>query len=458
MPFSGLLFCRCFLLVVAPFVLALFSQSAHAAGVTFVSCQGPGTYANGQFAPVAASCPGGTFATIGDAGIAFRAPLVAWANSGDWGSACNGKNTIYQPTYDGQNISVRATLCHSPQGIAVYFDRYYGATVTGGTAPAQAGCPAPGTVGDNIQEGGLSSPDLGTKQFCEPTSASNTQAAGCLIEVKFDMAFGLDRTADGAIIWGRNGSSKYTGATCTPGSGGVGPVSSTPNTGTTTAAPAPCPKGYYYGQVNGVDKCIAPDPGVTVTKSTSGTNTTTTSNPSTGTQTTAITAETTCTGETCTTITSTTIITQAPGGGTSSSTTSSSTSEGKGDFCTKKPKDVACVGGGGDEGTAADSALPGQPSLYEKKYPDGLSGVWAEKKEQLTSSPLLALAGSLMPTIAPTGTCPSWMIDLSFGTVGPVVLDFGQHDFAPPCSIWPLAASIVIVSALLLARALIFGG
>lgn len=466
MPFSAFLvlwlLSRAKVLVplVVTLALSALSQASHAAGYTFVNCQGPGTYANGQFAPVAASCPGGTFASIADAGTAFRSPLVAWANSGDWGAACNGKNTIYPPTFDGLNLSVRATLCHSPQGIAVYFDRYYGASLSGdGGVPPQTACPAAGSSAGAYQEGGLSAPTLGDATYCRDMwgSGSSNPQAFCAIKVHYELAF-VQSGSGTSTVWGRNGTGTYTGATCTQGDGGLSPARSVPNTSTNTASSAPCPKGYYYGQVNGVDKCVAPDPGLTVTKSSSGTSTTTTSSPSTGTQTTAITAETTCQGDTCTTVTSTTVITVAAGGGTTSSTTSSTTSEGKGDFCSKKPNDVACLGTGGDEGTAADSALPGQPSLYTKVYPDGLSGVWAEKKAQLTSSPLLSLAGSLMPTIAPTGTCPSWLIDLNFGVVGPVVLDFGLRDVSPPCSIWPLAASIVIVSALLLARALIFGG
>jgi len=102
---------------------------------------------------------------------------------------------------------------------------------------------------------------------------------------------------------------------------------------------------------------------------------------------------------------------------------------------------------------ATDSPLPDVPTLYTKKYPDGLEGVWQQKKDQLKNSPLLQLTNSLMPSIGTGGTCPSFMIPLDVG-----IRDFGVHDVAPPCYVWDWAKVIVIVSALLLARALIFGG
>lgn len=102
---------------------------------------------------------------------------------------------------------------------------------------------------------------------------------------------------------------------------------------------------------------------------------------------------------------------------------------------------------------ATDTPLPDVPALYTKKYPDGLEGVWQQKKDQLKNSPLLQLTNSLMPSIGTGGTCPSFMIPLDVG-----IRDFGVHDVAPPCYVWDWAKVIVIVSALLLARALIFGG
>ena len=106
-----------------------------------------------------------------------------------------------------------------------------------------------------------------------------------------------------------------------------------------------------------------------------------------------------------------------------------------------------------DYGTANDTVLPNQPKLYTPKYPNGLVDVWANKKAEMMASPLSRLVGSLMPSVVSGGACPSWMLSLNFG-----FKDFGSHDVAPPCWVWDFGKIIVILSALLLARALIFGG
>lgn len=100
-----------------------------------------------------------------------------------------------------------------------------------------------------------------------------------------------------------------------------------------------------------------------------------------------------------------------------------------------------------------DTALPAVPSLYEPKYPDGLVGVWNSKKAQLDAAPLVAQVGDLMPDVGTVGTCPVWTMPLDFG-----FFNAGVLDFSIPCWIWDFARVIVIVSALILARALVFGG
>jgi hypothetical protein len=103
--------------------------------------------------------------------------------------------------------------------------------------------------------------------------------------------------------------------------------------------------------------------------------------------------------------------------------------------------------------TFSDTALPPLPKLYEPKYPDGLVGVWNSKKAQLDSAPLVALVGDLMPNIGSGGTCPVWTMPLDFG-----FFNAGVLDFSVPCFIWDFAKVVIIVSALLLARRLVFGG
>lgn len=101
-----------------------------------------------------------------------------------------------------------------------------------------------------------------------------------------------------------------------------------------------------------------------------------------------------------------------------------------------------------------DTALPEVPKLYERKYPEGLVGVWREQKAALTATPVANLMGKLMPSVGTGGSCPAWNLDFGFA----VWADFGVRDVAPPCYVWDWGRLIILVSALLLARALIFGG
>lgn len=101
-----------------------------------------------------------------------------------------------------------------------------------------------------------------------------------------------------------------------------------------------------------------------------------------------------------------------------------------------------------------DTPLPPVPDLYTRKYPQGMEGIYDEYKDQLKNTSLVQLAKQLMPNIGDGGTCPTWPINLNFATWAP----YGVHDVAPPCWIWDVAKAILILSALLLARALIFGG
>jgi hypothetical protein len=149
--------------------------------------------------------------------------------------------------------------------------------------------------------------------------------------------------------------------------------------------------------------------------------------------------------------TSTTINNTTNNGNTVTTTTTTTTNEPtpqETDFCKLHPQSIVC-----ESGSPSDVELPEVPKLYEPKYPDGMKGVWDQKKDQMHNTPLLQLAGQLMPQTGDSGTCPSWVIPLDFGFV-----DFGSGDVSPPCWLWPILKAIVIVCALLLARALVFGG
>lgn len=109
----------------------------------------------------------------------------------------------------------------------------------------------------------------------------------------------------------------------------------------------------------------------------------------------------------------------------------------------------------GPEAPAIDSALPDQPKLYTKKYPDGMTGVWRDQRASMANSPLFTLPRLLMPSsIGSSGACPVMNVNLTFSQWA----NFGTKDVAPPCYVWDWAKAICIVGACLLARRLIFGG
>jgi hypothetical protein len=101
-----------------------------------------------------------------------------------------------------------------------------------------------------------------------------------------------------------------------------------------------------------------------------------------------------------------------------------------------------------------DSPLPPVPDLYVRKYPNGMEGIYDQYKDQLKNTSLVQLATQLMPNVGSSGQCPSWPMNFNLATWAA----YGVHDVAPPCWIWSVAKAILILSALLLARALIFGG
>ena len=110
--------------------------------------------------------------------------------------------------------------------------------------------------------------------------------------------------------------------------------------------------------------------------------------------------------------------------------------------------------GSDPEEAPTDTPMPPIPKLYERKYPNGMEGIWDDYGAQIKQTSLFSLAGKLMPSISDGGVCPTWPLNLDLADWAA----YGTHDVAPPCWIWDVAKAILIFSALLLARALIFGG
>lgn len=102
--------------------------------------------------------------------------------------------------------------------------------------------------------------------------------------------------------------------------------------------------------------------------------------------------------------------------------------------------------------------MPDQPTLYKPKYPNGPKSVWDGKIQDIKKAPVFNLVNDLMPRVNDGGSCPSFMLDLDFGSGTGSIGSFGSYDIAPPCWLWAVLRAITILSAFLLARRLIFGG
>lgn len=104
--------------------------------------------------------------------------------------------------------------------------------------------------------------------------------------------------------------------------------------------------------------------------------------------------------------------------------------------------------------TVVDPELPPIPELYERKYPEGMVGVWNDKREGLEQSPFFQMIGKLAPSNLGDGGCPSWSLPLSLEGWAP----YGSHTLQAPCWVWTALRSLMIIGALFVARRLIFGG
>lgn len=100
----------------------------------------------------------------------------------------------------------------------------------------------------------------------------------------------------------------------------------------------------------------------------------------------------------------------------------------------------------------SDSPMPDVPSFYTQKYPDGLSGVWNDAKSGFEQSDFMTFLHSFVPSFS--GTCPTWSMSFSIGRM----VSLGSHEFANLCYVFDFIKVIMLLGAVFLSRALIFGG
>lgn len=224
-------------------------------------------------------------------------------------------------------------------------------------------------------------------------------------------------------------------------------------------------KDGYRGEVNGKDVCIEAWTGETqgvdfgLTKGPDGTVTETKNNIN-------------CNGDQCTVTETNTI--KDSNGNVIKTTTNTVNNVNRQTYCAKNPESAVCGrkedqsggtkgqggkggggGGGGDSGELDDKYTEiGAPKLYEKKYEDGVKGVWDKHAEGLKNSSLGGLAGKLFPNYGDGGAAPSYIIDLNLGGK----LNLGSYDLNFDPRVWLALKAFTIICALALARRLVFGG
>lgn len=102
--------------------------------------------------------------------------------------------------------------------------------------------------------------------------------------------------------------------------------------------------------------------------------------------------------------------------------------------------------------TFDDTAFPEVEPFYEQKYPDGLEGVWNQKRQEFENSEFMRFLGGFVPSF--TGTCPSFGLQFNIASWA----NFGSFDFFSLCYVFEFIKIILMVTTVFTCRALIFGG
>lgn len=270
---------------------------------------------------------------------------------------------------------------------------------------------------------------------------------GCLVGGSLDMAT-FDSVENLWAVYLVN--VKYTGGECNTGGStpGVGGITDTSAGGTTTV-PAPLPPGKCSGTVNGV--VVVVNCGTTLTPVDGSTTTHETLPDGTVKDTTVTSTGTTvCTNGSCvtTSTTTTTITASSPGGSvTTSTTTTGGTSTG-----TASAGEGDGVVGGNLKGTGMGS---GAVTWYTRTYSVEPGAYFGTKMAGVTA-PLQHISTAFFPTWSDSyEACPQFSIPVNLGISQ---WNYGSSDTNIPCSVWTVCRWVIIISALFLARALIFGG
>lgn len=102
--------------------------------------------------------------------------------------------------------------------------------------------------------------------------------------------------------------------------------------------------------------------------------------------------------------------------------------------------------------TFNDSDLPVVEPFYTQKYPDGFQGVWDSANTDFEQSAFVSFLNSFVPSFS--GSCPAFSMSFAIGGIA----NFGTHGFGNLCYALDFVKVCIMLGALFLCRAIVFGG
>lgn len=102
--------------------------------------------------------------------------------------------------------------------------------------------------------------------------------------------------------------------------------------------------------------------------------------------------------------------------------------------------------------TFNDSSLPSVDPFYTQKYPDGFQGVWNSAKTDFDNSAFVSFLNSFIPSFS--GSCPAFSLSFNIASWA----NYGTQNFSSLCYILDFVKACIMLGALFLCRAIVFGG
>lgn len=102
--------------------------------------------------------------------------------------------------------------------------------------------------------------------------------------------------------------------------------------------------------------------------------------------------------------------------------------------------------------TFNDSDLPEVEPFYTQKYPDGFQGVWDSANTDFEQSAFVSFLNSFVPSFS--GSCPAFSMSFAIGGIA----NLGTHGFGNLCYALDFVKVCIMLGALFLCRAIVFGG